>query len=778
MNPFDDSDTNPFSTVGNGNISSSLNPFDTDGPIGSVDEEEEDDLLEDEEPLDSSLSAEASWQYLGDLPYRRIPIYTNVRWGEDSRKGPKNRSEQDQQYGLARFSLLQSSKTTQNFSNPRILLSKTTITKCVGCPNGGPIAIVTLPLTVGVGSLSPPASSLTTVPIRICTVSGKLLACIDFPPPISGFSNHRPYVPADILTLGFTTRCTLVVVLKDSFCFTYNLRGEPILPPFYILENAGADLLQLAHVYEGGVAVVSSRNQDAALVELLDQHDSPEYVSTVHPSARRILPTSTTKNPVNATSSANQFSSSNDGLPANYAMVTYLPTGLFAATHTAKYCALAVLPRTRTASRHPEVFLSTSDHSVIVVNSVTLQCTDVNCRARIASPIVDMCFAPNGRFLACFTESSMLTVISTSFETKVLDFDTSEGSNSPPLEMKWCGEDSVVLHWKNLGILMVGPYGDWLRFPYEGMEHVFLLPEMDCCRVITDTSVEILQRVPPTTALLLRIGSIDPAAMLLDAADAFYAGGSSNGDTTRSMIEGGLLEGAIEACTDAAKKEFDILTQKRLLRAASYGMHFSYKILEGKSLMGGPAYGSEHDDTSSYRVLPSKTTAKFVDTARSIRIMNALRHPDVGMVVSAAQWEAMTPAGLVARLVALQRPALAAAIANYLHLPNSMQLFARAAMAAAFIAAAPATWSDSEIAERAIRIINGTKNAKDSTKSDASHNMNRGGYAAVAMTAHSVGRPGVASLLLMLESSVAEKVPALISTGSYADALAVATTAR
>ena len=85
--------------------------------------------------------------------------------------------------------------------------------------------------------------------------------------------------------------------------------------------------------------------------------------------------------------------------------------------------------------------LSTSDNSVVVVNTVTADMTDVDCRARISSPIVAMTFAPNGRFLACFTQSSILTVISTSFETKVLDFDTSEGSSAPPLDMKWCGED-------------------------------------------------------------------------------------------------------------------------------------------------------------------------------------------------------------------------------------------------------------------------------------------------------------------------------------------------
>lgn len=78
---------------------------------------------------------------------------------------------------------------------------------------------------------------------------------------------------------------------------------------------------------------------------------------------------------------------------------------------------------------------------MVIVNTATLSMMDVDCRERISSPIVAMEFAPNGRFLACFTQSSILTVISTSFETKVLDFDTSEGSSAPPLEMKWCGED-------------------------------------------------------------------------------------------------------------------------------------------------------------------------------------------------------------------------------------------------------------------------------------------------------------------------------------------------
>jgi hypothetical protein len=584
------------------------------------------------------------------------------------------------------------------------------------------------------------------------------LVNLEFPP--QGL--ERRYTPADVMTIGFTHRAILIVVLRDSLCLTYDLLGDPILHPFHILprgEGNGTVLLQ-ASVYEGGVAVLAE-NKNSALVELLDEHDDPDYLQGAHIAARRIAP------------SSNELLGGQNVVPPHYALVTPLPTAAHASANFMSYLTIAVLPRARTVSRHPEVFLSTSDNSVIVVDAATTDITDVDCRSRISSPIVDMCFAPNGRFLACFTEQSMLTVISASFETKVLDFDTSEGSSSPPLDMKWCGEDSVVLHWKNLGVLMVGPYGDWLRFPEPESENVYLIPEIDCCRVITDSSVEILQRVPPATALLLRIGSIETSAMLLDASDAFDSGSPASDEAARAIVKTGSLAEAIETCTDAATKEFDIVTQKKLLRAASYGMHFAYKNADGEQgiAMGGPLAGVERESG----VLPSTTTVKFVDAARKLRILNALRNPNVGFVLTSAQFDAITWTGVIARLIAMKRPALSNAISKYLCLPKSVQLYARASKAAALVAA-DSGHSDSQTAEMAMKIINEGVPA-DIARNNAS-SINRGAYATVAMAATKAGRPGVANLLLMLESSVADKVPALISTGSYADAIAVATTAR
>lgn len=759
VNPFED-DPAPQSSPG-------VNPFVS---RSDLDEDEDDDDGDETTTFDDNLGVlagapvEASWQYLGDLPYRRVPVYSNVRWGGE--EAIPSIGNDVLTYGLSAFpkAALQRHPDMLNARELRELLNTSTITKVVGCPYGGPIAAVTLPI---VGE----TTWFNQTEIRILTNAGKPLAKIEFP--LLGM--ERKYTPSDIMEIGFTDRTALVVVLRDSLCLTYDLKGEPLLPPFHILprgEGKGTELYQ-AGIFEGGAAVLST-SKHAAIVEFLDEHDDPTYFLTAHISARRILPSDS------VLASAEAFGGGKgDSMPPFCGLVTYLPTAAFASEHFFSYTAIAVLPRTRTACRHPEVFLATSDNSVVVVNSATTEIKDLDCRARISAPIVEMSFAPNGRFLACFTEFSMLTVISTTFETKVLDFDTSEGSSQPPLEMKWCGEDSVVLHWKNLGVLMVGPYGDWLRFPYENQGNLYLLPEVDCCRVITDVAVEILQRVPPATALLLRIGSIEPSAMLLDASDAFESGSTASDEAARAITKTGMLAEAIEGCTDAAAKEFDIVTQKRLLRAASFGMHFSFKDdrKENRMTMGGKTENLEGEDEGM--VMPSRTTQKFVATARKLRILNSLRNPDVGLVLTSVQYDAISPIGVIARLIAIKKPALATSISKYLSLPKSVQLYARASKAAAFVTAATDR-SDADTAQGAIHIVqeDNSAGASSSRSPSAPSVLNRGGYATVAMAANKAGRPGVANLLLMLETSVADKVPALISTGSYADAVAVATTAR
>jgi len=535
--------------------------------------------------------------------------------------------------------------------------------------------------------------------------AGAILSSIQFPPRDLGLvvQNTRLSLnrtPGDILTIGFTSRCVLVVVLRDSLTLCYGLSGNAVLPPFFALNSKvgtgignGTDLLE-ARVYEGGVAVLGV-DMNSAVVELLDEYDDPAYADGADISTRRIdpPPVQSQMDPVDqsnvpGTAAAAAVAASPFLLapPPHYALVTPLPTGMFARSNHLSFRCIAVLPRQSAPTFRPELFLSTSDGSVVIAElnpstSTSGGITDVDCRSRMggceingigpATPIVSMAFAPNGRFLACYTSSAVLTVVSTNFKSKVLEFDARMGSSSPTRSMGWCGEDSVVLYWKNLGVLMVGPYGDWLRFPYDsevgnsdptvimgttsGAEaEVHLVPEIDCCRVVRSSSVEIIQRVPPGTANLLRIGSIEPGALLLDASDAFDSGSPNSDETARSITQhDGMLEEAIHQCVEAAVGEFDVKVQKRMLRAASYGLHFACKDENFRKKSPGR---------------PSSEAVSFVNAAKKIRVLNALRRSGTGFVMTSSQYDAVGPKGVVARLVVAGRASSAASIADYLKL--------------------------------------------------------------------------------------------------------------
>lgn len=297
-NPFDDSfdngpmavtGRNPFDSDNVGRRRSSrpqsnknrsiTNPFegtpgnDSTGEGTTVDDDEEEDEetfddIGDENLTPADAPVEASWQYLGDLPYRRVPVYSNVRWGGNAistSTGPSASSSATAgggsasirgddskkvtsdvlNYGLSAFpkTALQRHPDMLNPRELRELLNKSTVTKVVGCQYGGPIAAVTLPI---VGE----ASWFNQTEIRILTNSGRQLAAIEFPLR----DMERKYSPSDIMEIGFTDRTALVVVLKDSLCLVYDLTGDLLLPPFHILprgDGQGTELYQ-ACVFEGG----------------------------------------------------------------------------------------------------------------------------------------------------------------------------------------------------------------------------------------------------------------------------------------------------------------------------------------------------------------------------------------------------------------------------------------------------------------------------------------------------------------------------------------------
>jgi len=61
------------------------------------------------------------------------------------------------------------------------------------------------------------------------------------------------------------------------------------------------------------------------------------------------------------------------------------------------------------------------------------------------------------------TTAGILWVVSSDFQKKVAEYDTSEaGATGQPKDVGWCGNDAIIVNWEAL-VLVVGPYGETLK---------------------------------------------------------------------------------------------------------------------------------------------------------------------------------------------------------------------------------------------------------------------------------------------------------------------------
>jgi len=358
-----------------------------------------------------------------------------------------------------------------------------------------------------------------------------------------------------------------------------------------------------------------------------------------------------------------------------------------------------------------EVLLAV-DGAILVVDA-----DNVTTRSLVQGTIVRMAVAPSGQLLACFTRDGRLLVMSTSFSKILPEFGTK--SSLPPEQLVWCGVDSVVLYWEEIA-LMVGPYGDWVKYTYD--EPATLVPECDGVRILTRSRAEFLQRVPDSLVSIFGIGSFTPGALLYDALELFDAQSARANENLRLI--GDKLGEAVEECIEAAGHEFDISLQRSLLRAASYGRTF---------LQGYP---------------PNQVA----DMCKTLRVLNAVRAVEVGIPLSYAEYEEFTPRALVARLLSTHKHLLALRVSDLMGLPADRVLlhWATAKMQAS------SKLGDKEVLDLLLDKLSQCAGIS---------------WAQIAATAHRRGRPRLAAMLLDHEPCAAEQVPLLTSMGEDERAL-------
>jgi len=169
-----------------------------------------------------------------------------------------------------------------------------------------------------------------------------------------------------------------------------------------------------------------------------------------------------------------------------------------------------------------------------------------------------------------------------------------------------------------------------------------------------------------------------------------------------------------------------------------------------------------------------------VEGARAVRVLNALRAPGVGMALTAGQYEALTPTGVVKRLIRYGRPGLATRVCAYLRLEDEVCAMARCARATAVLAAASGKdYSEADTAEVVAALL---------ADEDGGYSMDEGRgtkrgpapglYSTVALAAHKSGRTGVASQLLNMETDKESKVKGLLAIEDWGGAASVAANAQ
>ncbi|KAJ9468003.1 Vacuolar protein sorting-associated protein 16-like protein [Diplonema papillatum] len=216
----------------------------------------------------------------------------------------------------------------------------------------------------------------------------------------------------------------------------------------------------------------------------------------------------------------------------------------------------------------------------------------------------------------------------------------------PVHDVAWCGNDAVLVSHRDASSFMhyvsiVTPKQSAALKAYR-TQHLFLRAEIDGCRVLHDRGCDFVQRAGPDSVAVHRLPGSDPG--LLFAAWAVHSNPANNGVNPLKMVRCiGNLSRAVTSCISAALLEFDETLQRELLKAASFGS----------------------------ALCPTRVDAAIVgDACADLRVLNALRHPAVGIPLTYPQFCATNRVkGVLQRLTARRRFDLALSVSEYCGTP-------------------------------------------------------------------------------------------------------------
>ena len=297
-------------------------------------------------------------------------------------------------------------------------------------------------------------------------------------------------------------------------------------------------------------------------------------------------------------------------------------------------------------------------------------------------------------------------------------------------EITWCGNKDALLGFSVEAnqLLILTPNGS-STIVYGMFGFICAVPEIDCARIFTLTSQELVRKLPQSLVEIFSIGSMSPGATLKLASEEFQ-NRSHRADEYLRKIENDLKQ-AVEDCLASASIVIDPKYQKILMSAAQFGKAFCK--------------------------VPVKS-ANFSQICKNLRVLNALRQHRIGIPLTMIQYETLSAGVVIDRCLQRRLFPLAAKLCDFLQMP-----FGPPRVLAHW--ACFKVTQDGEDLDIALAIKKRFKESSDSSNIS---------YCDVAAKAADCGKSALAIQLLESETSVSKQVPLLIKLGQEATALSKA----
>ncbi|KAJ4459633.1 putative vacuolar protein sorting-associated protein 16 [Paratrimastix pyriformis] len=368
-----------------------------------------------------------------------------------------------------------------------------------------------------------------------------------------------------------------------------------------------------------------------------------------------------------------------------------------------------------------EVLLATVDGDIISVTQDSVTCMKSSAAGRIEL----MSVSPDGQMLAVYFETGVLRIIdidNMGGPTRALD----THDKRLPKQLAWCGNVAVVVcfimdsrdgsdEYEKDMLLTITLDSDFDEYRFNCP--IQLLPEVDGVRIVTPEECFFLA---PCIEEIFGLGSLAPGSVLREAFLKFTNHRPDTEDYIRSIQRQGLLGPAVDTCVRAAGQLFEPDGQLLMLRGGSY-----------------------YD------------AAQFVQMCRTLRVLNAVRDPAIGMPITYPQYKQLTPPVLLDRLMHRHRHLLAVRICELLGLPTERILIHWACQKVSQTIAA----GDSEREALCAQIYRRFSPCPGIS------------FAEVAKSAYTAGNTPLAIMLLEYELSSSAQVELLLQMEEYPDAI-------